>query len=65
MSGKEAKKTLDAVNGLLILIETTCLPVNDAVQFKQLVDDYHEAVEVAKEAIDIMDNKLSIESKGD
>ena len=62
MSGKEAKKTLEAVNGLLILIEATC---DSSEDFKQLFDDYHEAVEVAKDAINIMDDKLNIESKGD
>lgn len=65
MSGEEAKMTLEAVGGLLVLIEATCLPANDSGQFKQLFNDYHEAVKVAKDAIDIMDNKLSIESKGD
>lgn len=65
MSGDEAKKTLEAVGGLLVLIQLTCMPGNDNGQFKELFDDYHKAVEVAKEAIDIMDNKLSIESKGD
>ena len=64
MSGEEAKNTLDAVGGLLVLIEATCLPKDDR-QFKQLFDDYHKAVEVAKDAIDIMDDKLSIEDKGD
>lgn len=65
MSGEEAKKTLDAVGGLLILIEATCLPADNGEQFKQLFDDYHRAVEVAKDAIDIMDDRLNIESKGD
>lgn len=65
MSGKEAKHTLDAVGGLLVLIEATCLTSDNSEQFKQLFDDYHKAVEVAKDAIDIMDDKLSIEDKGD
>ena len=65
MSGEEAKMTLDAVNGLLILIEATCLTPDNSEQFKRLFDDYHKAVEVAKDAIDIMDDKLSIEDKGD
>lgn len=64
MSGKEAKNALEAIGGLLVLIEATCLPEDDHRQFKQLFDDYHEAVEVAKDAIDIMDDKLNIESKG-
>lgn len=65
MSGKEAKKTLEAVNGLFVLIEVSCLTADNAEQFKQLFNDYRKAVEVAKDAIDIMDNKLNIESKGD
>lgn len=65
MSGEEAKNALEAVGGLLVLIEATCFPANDQGQFKQLFDDYHKAVEVAKDAIDIMDDKLNIESKGD
>lgn len=66
MSGEEAKKTLDAVGGLLVLIGATCLPAdNNGQQFKQLFDDYHEAVKVAKDAIDIMDDKLNIEGKGE
>lgn len=65
MTGKEAKETLEAVGGLLVLIEATCLPANDSGQVKRLFDDYHKAVEVAKDAIDIMDNKLDIENKGD
>lgn len=60
MSGEEAKKTLDAVGGLLVLIEATCLP-----EFKQLFDDYHKAVEVAKDAINIMDDKINIENRGE
>lgn len=65
MSGDEAKKTLEAVGGLLVLIEATCLPADNPGQFKQLFNDYHKAVEVAKDAINLMDNKLSIESEGD
>ena len=65
MSGEEAKKTLEAVNGLLVLIEVSCLPGNDSEQLRQLFGDYRKAVEVAKDAIDIMDHKLDIESKGD
>lgn len=65
MSGEEAKNTLEAVGGLLVLIEATCLPENDQGQFKKLFDDYHKAVEVAKDAIDIMDDKLKIEDEGD
>ena len=65
MSGEEAKNTLEAVGGLLALIEATCLPENDSGQFKRLFNDYHKAVEVAKDAIDIMDNRLDIENKGD
>ena len=65
MSGEEAKNTLDAVGGLLVLIEATCLPAGDSGQFKRLFDDYHKAVEVAKDAINIMDNRLDIEGKGD
>lgn len=65
MPGEEAKKTLEAVGGLLVLIEATCLRENDSEQLKQLFDDYNIAVEVAEDAIDIMDDKLSIEDKGD
>ena len=65
MSGEEAKNTLEAVGGLLVLIEATCLPADGAGQFKQLFDDYHKAVEVAEDAIDIMDDRLNIEGKGD
>lgn len=66
MSGEEAKRTLDAVGGLLILIEATCLPAGDNGQeFKHLFDDYHKAVEVAKDAINIMDDRINIENKGE
>lgn len=66
MSGEEAKKTLDAVGGLLVLIEATCLPADgNGQQFKQLFDDYHKAVEVAKDAINIMDDKINIENRGE
>lgn len=65
MSGEEAKKTLEAVGGLLVLIEATCLTSDNSEQLKQLFDDYHKAVEVAKDAIDIMDDKLNIECEGD
>lgn len=66
MSGEEAKRTLDAVGGLLILIEATCLPAGDNGQeFKHLFDDYHKAVEVAKDAINIMDDKINIENRGE
>lgn len=66
MSGEEAKSTLEAVGGLLVLIEATCLPADDdSRQFRQLFNNYHKAVEVAKDAIDIMDDKLKIEGKGD
>lgn len=66
MSGEEAKMVLDAVGGLLVLIEATCLPAdNNGQQFKQLFDDYHKAVEIAKDAIDIMDDRINIENKGE
>ena len=65
MTGEEAKKTLEAVNGLLILIEATCLTPDNSEQFKQLFDDYHKAVEVAKDAINIMDDKINIENRGE
>ena len=65
MSGEEAKMTLEAVGGLLTLIEATCLTEDNAGQFKPLFNDYHKAVEVAKDAINIMDNKLNIENNGD
>lgn len=65
MSGEEAKMTLEAIGGLLTLIEATCLTEDNDGQFKPLFNDYHKAVEVAKDAIDIMDDKLKIESKGD
>lgn len=65
MSGEKAKETLEAVNGLLVLIEVSCLPGNDSEQLKQLFGDYRKAIEVAKDAIDIMDHRLDIESKGD
>ena len=65
MSGEEAKRTLEAVGGLLIFIKAACLRENDSEQLEKLFDDYNTAVEVAKDAIDIMDDKLSIEDKGD
>lgn len=65
MSGEEAKNTLEAIGGLLVLIEATCLPANDQGQFKKLFDDYHKAVEVAKDAINIMDDKINIENRGE
>ena len=65
MSGEEAKKTLEAIGGLLVFIEATCLRANDSVELRKLLGDYHEAVEVAKDAIDIMDDKLKIEGTGD
>ena len=65
MSGEKAKETLEAVDGLLVFIKATCLRENDSEQLNQLFNDYHKAVEVAKDAIDIMDNKLDIENNGD
>ena len=67
MSGEEAKKTLEAVGGLLILMDVTCLHADDSEKsvIKELFYNYYKAVEVAKDAIDIMDNKLSIENKED
>lgn len=65
MSGEEAKRTLEAVGGLLILIEATCLPADIGEQLKQLFNDYHKAVEVAKDAINIMDDRINIENKGE
>ncbi len=63
MSGKEAKETLEAVGGLLVLIQVTCMPENDSEHLKELFNDYHEAVKVAKDAIDLMDNKIDIQSR--
>jgi hypothetical protein len=63
MSGKEAKETLEAISGLLYLIRFTCLTNGDSEQLSDLFDKYDEAVVVAKDAIDIMDNKLDIEKK--
>jgi hypothetical protein len=66
MSGEKAKMTLDAVGGLLVLIGATCLPDDDTGrQIKQLFNDYQEAVGVAKDAINIMDDKINIENRGE
>lgn len=65
MSGKEAKETLEAIGGLLFLIRATCLKNDDSKKLSDLFDKYDEAVTVAKDAIDIMDHKLSIEDKED
>ncbi len=66
MSGEEAKRTLDAVGGLLVLIGATCLPEDDnGRQIKKLFNDYQEAVGVAKDAINIMDDKINIENRGE
>lgn len=67
MSGKEAKETLGAVGGLLFLIQATCLTENGSKskKFEELFDKYGEAVQMASDAIDIMDHKLDIENKGD
>jgi len=66
MSGEEAKRTLDAVGGFLVLIGVTCLPEdNNGRQIKQLFNDYQEAVAVAKDAINIMDDKINIENRGE
>lgn len=64
MSGKEAKETLEAIGWLLFLIRATCLN-EDSKNLEELFDKYDEAVTVAKDAIDIMDHKLSIEDKED
>lgn len=64
MSGKEAKETLEAIGGLLFLLRATCKP-DDLKNLNDLFDEYNKAVTVAKDAIDIMDHKLDIESKGE
>ena len=65
MSGEEAKKTLEAVGGFLFLIRATCLPKDGSRQFEELFDRYDEAVRIAKDAIDIMDDRINIENKGE
>jgi len=62
MSGKEAKETLEAIGGLLFLIQATCL-TDETKNLNSLFEKYDEAVKVAKDAIDIMDNKIDIQSK--
>ena len=65
MSGKEAKDILEAIGGLLFLIRATCLPKDSSGQFEELFDKYDEAVQIAKDAIDIMDDRINIENKGE
>ena len=62
MTSKKAKETLDAVNGLF-----TVLTISGEItpELRKLFREYNVAVEVAKEALDIMDRDIKIEKKGD
>lgn len=62
MTNKQAKETLDAVNGLLFLVN---ISGNVTPEFKDLVKSYGIAIEKAKEALDIMDRDIKIEKRGD
>ena len=64
MNNSEAKEALDNTAGFLCFIRATCVPKEDT-NIRKMIDDFIEAKEIAKEAIDIMDNKLDIENKGD
>lgn len=62
MNSKKAKETLDAVNGLLIVLS---LANEITPEMRKLFKEYNVAVGVAKEALDIMDRDIKIEMKGD
>lgn len=62
MTNKKAKDTLDAVNGLLMVIT---LSKEISPEIRKLSKEYNEAIIVAKEALDIMDRDIKIEKKGD
>lgn len=62
MSGEEAKRTLDAVSGLLFLVN---IGENATPELKNLIKRYYTAVEMAKEALDIMDRDIKIENRGE
>jgi hypothetical protein len=61
MTNKEAKETLDAIDGFLMVIN---MGGDLTKPFKELIQQYREAKEMAKEALDIMDRDIRIEKKG-
>lgn len=60
MSGEEAKNVLDAVGGLMLSAIITSNTKKDDTLMK-LMEKYSEAVEMAKDAINLMDKRLDIE----
>lgn len=63
MSHKEVKETLDIARSLILVASLGCDDSNNA--FNGLNKKLEEAVDIAKLAIDLMDEKISIEKKED
>lgn len=61
MSHKEVKETLDMARSLIVLATLG----SDDTRFHELNEKLGEAVDIAKLAIDMMDEKISIEKKED
>ena len=59
MSHKEVKETLDMARMLIVLASLNC----SEPAFDELNKKLEEAVSIAKLAIDLMDEKISIEKK--
>lgn len=62
MSHKEAKETLDIARSLIMVASLGC---DNSDALHELNERLEEAVDIAKLAIDMMDEKISIEKKED
>ena len=60
MSHKEVKETLDIARSLIMVASLGC---DDPKIYNDLNKKLEEAVDIAKLAIDLMDEKISIEKK--
>ena len=65
MSPKEAKEILNAMGGVLVLCKIKTLLEEGSNPFGEITSKYMEAVEVASQALDIMDHQIEIESGED
>lgn len=62
MSHKEVKETLDMARSLIMAASLGC---DNPTVYNELNKRLEEAVDIAKLAIDMMDEKISIEKKED
>ena len=62
MSHKEVKETLDIARSLIMVASLGC---DSPTVYNELNERLEEAVDIAKLAIDMMDEKISIEKKED